>query len=262
MRTYKYLERVCKADIRFAVISDILLEMNAKVRIREYIGGLNILVNFGCRPYRRILLAHHDIVPSTIHGANDNTASVAELLELTHQLIEEGYDEDLTIAFVDQEESIVAGFEKMGSTILAKDIHTKGVTPEMVVVLDVCGIGDTVVLSEHCRHDPLEDRLKEICKSPLVTLPTPPSDNTALAIAGIPSTLICTLPKDELDRGPRPTWKRIHSKEDNLASIQWSTLKMMVNLLKDIAHDGKAAGLPKGRVNAEGGRGDLGHGRT
>ena len=107
-RSYKLLEELCRAQDRYAFITQRL----ARAGIESFNLNQGDARNTVCRFYRdekprtryiKFLAAHYDTVPGAV-GANDNLASVAQLLYLAEKLRQQRYQGDLAIAFLDKEE--------------------------------------------------------------------------------------------------------------------------------------------------------------
>ena len=200
----------------------------------EFDDGMNRGMNIVLRPHRRVqtlLVAHFDRVHGS-PGANDNGASVTELISAAHRAW--APDSHTMIAFVDSEEpaNCKCGLAA-GSRALAQEFRSEGSTPKHVVVFDVCGRGDTLVAGRG--REPSIDTINLIYAAtgrgdvPMELLDLPLSDNISFDGA----VLVSTLPGVELE-GNRPTWSRIHSSKDNLASITPRTLVMMQRVMEKL----------------------------
>lgn len=88
-----------------------------------------------------LLCAHYDTYPGSM-GANDNAASICILIELAKELRRQ--EINFRLAFFDGEES---GQE--GSRFYVSQIDPKKITG--VINLDVCGYGDSIVLTKKGR---------------------------------------------------------------------------------------------------------------
>jgi hypothetical protein len=195
----------------------------------------NIVVTFGSSPYRLIIGAHYDAVPDS-PGANDNGAAVVELLALALRLHRSHHERDLTIVFFDKEENPWLGEPRreMGSFCFAHHLNAAGVRPELVLILDVCGAGDTLFFSAR-DGGPLHPRLVEVFGSKVRT--TPSSDNVIFDEAGIPATLLCTLPAEEFSSRSPQTWSAdlLHTHRDVPATVSEDTMKQVAALLGELA---------------------------
>jgi aminopeptidase YwaD len=81
---------------------------------------------------------HHDTVPAA-PGANDNASGVGHVLELARAMAADGMDEGLCFATFGAEEHGL-----FGSDQLARDLDSASELPEIMVNLDVTGIGGVV----------------------------------------------------------------------------------------------------------------------
>ncbi len=82
--------------------------------------------------------AHHDTVPAS-PGGNDNGSGVAEVLELARSLAADGLDEGLCFATFGAEEHGLYGSAELASTMNDEDR-----LPQIMVNIDVAGIGERV----------------------------------------------------------------------------------------------------------------------
>jgi len=202
-------------------------------------GPRNIMVTFNDRPrHRWIFGANYDIHPVTIQGANDNSAAVIQLLQLAADLTAAGYAGELTICFWDLEEPSNGGVAQ-GSYSFARflaESQQDDRCAEFVLVLDVCGVGDTIVISRSLFDADQAGRFEQVLRAnnhPYQQFRTPPSDNVGLLRAGMSSVLASVLPEDEIDEGwPPQTWTRLHTPEDDIKHIWPQTMHMMRGYLR------------------------------
>ena len=202
-------------------------------------GPRNIMVTFNELPrHRWIFGAHYDIHTNTLQGANDNSAAVIQLIQLAADLTAAGYAGELTICFWDLEElsngRIARGSHAFGRFL--KESHQDDRCAEFVLVLDVCGLGDTIGISQSLFEEQHASRFEYLLKQsghPHQYLRTPLSDNLGLLKAGLGSVLASVLPRAEITRKRRPrTWSRLHSLEDNIEHIELETMRMMRGYLQ------------------------------
>jgi hypothetical protein len=192
--------------------------------------GMNIVLR-PCGHVRTLLIAHFDRVHGS-PGANDNGASVAELVSAAREAWTS--KSQTMIAFVDSEEpaNCKCGLAA-GSRALARQLKNEGRMPQHVIVFDVCGRGDTLVAGRG--RDPFVSTLNLIYAAtgrgtvPMELLDLPLSDDISFDGA----VLVSTLPGKEL-KGNRPTWSRIHSSKDKLESISPRTLMMMQRVMEKL----------------------------
>ena len=165
--------------------------------------------------------AHFDKVSGS-KGINDNAVAVATLIKIAKDY--QNSDLPIDIVFFDKEESGM-----IGSRLYAKQ-HP---TIKHVLVLDIIGYGDTPILCA-----PHGD-----CDFPTSIKVTDnlPSDNMALSTSGLSSSLIVTVPRDDLivdgDKVSLKTgpsfYSSFHGREyDDIKYINWSAVKKIYNDVK------------------------------
>jgi len=94
-----------------------------------------------CR--QKIITAHHDRVPGT-PGALDNSAAAWQLVDF---LLSTEASVNTTVIFTDHEELSGNAVTKQGSWAVGCALATLGYRKPLLFCLDVCGRGDTLVLS-------------------------------------------------------------------------------------------------------------------
>ena len=214
-------------------------------------------------PYEKVLLAHYDRVTGT-PGANDNGASV---LALVDYLRRPRKGPALRVVFTDGEE-LAAGAPVTEQGAHALGRHW-GVVPGLFpVVLDMTGIGDTVVLGHLGEQLVRRTRassptapdayghLRTLAKRFLATcgagdtleVNTPFSDDLGLFLAGIPAVQISLLPRKEAlayrrvraepgelsggDPGALPpSWKAMHGSDDMPETLWPGSRLLMAQIL-------------------------------
>lgn len=180
---------------------------------------VNFMLTFGDNPSELVVGAHYDAVPNA-PGANDNGAAVVQLMEVAYlldQLRLMGQQEpNVTICFWDHEE--IFGSKYMGSKLFLK---TR--SPKQAIVVDVSGIGEAYVSDSD-----------EVGLFPdLPVRKTPPSDNMNFQISGVPVTLICALPPDQLRDKKPAAWDTMHTKKDAIDIIDPDTMAQMPWVILD-----------------------------
>jgi len=136
----KSLQKLCETDNRLDVVTALLREREIPHSLLPYQHGTNVRVAFGNPGI--VIGAHYDAIPN-VPGANDNGASVIELIELATRLHRRQFSGDLSILFFDKEESLCYGkIEEMGSWHYASTEATA-----FALILDVCGTGECIVTS-------------------------------------------------------------------------------------------------------------------
>ena len=218
-------------------------------------------------PGEKVLIAHYDRVPGT-PGANDNGASV---LALVDYLRRPRKGATLRVVFTDGEELPPgASPSDQGSYALAR--HW-GVVPGLVpVVLDMTGIGDTVVLGHlgeqlvrRTRAENLPTALDAYAQrrwgakrflatcgaGDTLEVNTPFSDDLGLFLAGIPAIQISLLPRKEAlayrkaraepgewgggASGPvPPAWKAMHTSEDKPETLWPASRTLVAEILEKL----------------------------
>ena len=175
---------------------------------------------------RKLILAHYDRVPN-VPGANDNGAAIAELLTAS---LDWKPDSGTMIALVDLEEPSKHGMA-VGSKALADQLAADKIKPEHVIVLDVCGIGDRLAFSSNRQPTRqlaqlIQDKASEIGYE-MIPMSMPASDN--LSFPG--SALVIAAARNE---GRQRHWSRIHTRNDNMESIQPQAIEMMQKFIKSL----------------------------
>ena len=191
---------------------------------------VNHLLIFGKEGGHLVVGAHYDAVPCS-PGANDNAAAVVQLLAAAKRLqeqVEEGAPEpDITFCLWDHE-------EHFGSRIMGSRTYLEArpqALPAKAVVFDVSGIGELYVSGKD--HAGVAQGLP--------SRHTPPSDNRILLEAGIPATLICALPPEELAQSFPSTWHTMHTPRDTPDKVEHRTLVAGAELILDMVQGFRAA---------------------
>lgn len=180
-------------------------------------------------------------------GALDNGASVVEVLGLLEVVVQDPRDLDFTFLFFDAEEK-----GGLGSKYFTAE------TPrgfDGLYNIEVAGVGDSVVVGK-TGFDPytkekvvnaanLNLRVEEVCKTlglPFFKVDTPPSDDVAFNLSGVPATQIFAFPEEEVrmwldgvDPWDLPTAQNLHGPNDAYDKVDPNTLTMMKNVLVALA---------------------------
>jgi hypothetical protein len=175
----------------------------------------------GSFPFRKespvILTAHYDRVPGS-PGANDNSATVFQLLGAALQLGKQSADHWIVI-FTDKEElQNGEGIQKQGSYSLAKKLRGMGLNNARIFNFDACGTGDTFVFSStvdyllkknnrsglsHAQQminllrEKAFDTAHRLHISKVLSVPIPFSDDAGFLQGGLPAQTITMLPTGE-----------------------------------------------------------------
>jgi hypothetical protein len=197
------LQRIASADqmVRQNELLAILREMDAPfIHYRDAVDKHrpeNIVVSFhNGSDSRYVFGAHYDSVPGST-GTNDNGAAVSILLDIVRGFLTSPPPIPLDIAFFDLEERSMKGSQAYLNHVAAGHIP-------LMVNLDICGVGDTVVFapSSYARDANLMavyERLLSLSKYParMVDL-LPPGDDLSFEHAHIPSISVCVIPRNEV----------------------------------------------------------------
>jgi len=152
-----------------------------------------------------IVMAHHDVVDPHSYNVEDNTASVANVLNIARKIKRIELNVNVVIAVVDAEE--IVSLTSSGSARLAKKIKEgKFGNVIQVINLELTAKGTTIVADA-----PLEM---------VRVVNFPPNDAMILRHLGLPAVCITALDEvglKELQETGHPTiWKVCHKKEDDL----------------------------------------------
>ena len=102
---------------------------------------------YDSREYMKTLVAHYDRFPGS-PGAIDNGAAVFQLLHLCRYLQDCRYTHNCQILLTDGEELPADGKRKaQGSFLLGELFKNHGWERTVMVILDMCGTGDTLIYS-------------------------------------------------------------------------------------------------------------------
>ena len=236
---YQYLVRLFYSVDRQIELLSIFKELACSYEIipSKYLrNSESYAIHFGT-PWKNLVVAHYDTAGERI-GANDNLASVAELLGAIALIGTDGhFPPAITFVFVDGEERLAYGSpDEMGSYAVAEMLFESKTTHESIYVLDCCGYGDQLIYSTPGLDEAsqkLIDRLK-ICAPELVGKTTPPSDNYSFKTFGFNSLLVSTCLKQDIHNYPA-TWANIHCERDNLDNTQSKTLEKMAQIVHRLA---------------------------
>ena len=189
---------------------------------------VNLYARVGNDPTKKtiILLAHHDVNNPKYENANDNTASVANLISLYHKLKEiHLLKVNVVIAIVDAEE--ICSFELSGSARLARDIKS-GLFGEVkeCINLELSGRGSIIFGSGHGNilNDPCIEKIS-----------LPYNDAKVLHRYGITACcvgLYSTLDSLQVKKtGYCDTWSLCHEEGDTLSLLPREDMAVFTNYL-------------------------------
>lgn len=191
----------------------------------------NILINEHGQYADLVLVAHYDVYTGSL-GINDNTCSLAVLLNLCHNL-----PENVKIVFTDKEETGMIGSSHYANTY--KDKIGK------VVVLDIIGYGDTLVYGTFEEDFSFLEQygLKRIVQ-------VLPSDNSTFKIHGVKVALITAAhaediifynDKYDLSSAPR-FYESFHNrkKDNDISVIDFELIEQLrlslLRIIKENSH--------------------------
>lgn len=247
-------------------IIDILDKKGINHSVLSYDRGKNIEISFKGEVDKDIIFfAHHDISSQTDEGANDNTSSVAVLIEFAEFLEAHKPLYNIKIVFTDNEEilgGLLNGSENLdlltkiisavGSFDYLKNIcdRTKIIT---IFNLELCGRGDSIMIAEYSGKVKSSDRAIMFIENTAnannfryIKTSVTNSDLLSAYVLGIPGILIGIVPfseaqyynHSEVNKKDIPSvWKNIHSNKDNIVAIQERSLVMMYKFLRSIAEN-------------------------
>lgn len=200
---------------------------------------------------KKILIAHYDRVPGT-PGANDNSASVFQLLLLAEELRKRGQRHNCLIVLSDGEElEGQSGLKEQGAYLLGEKLKEWSFHDSLIVVLDLCGRGDTLV---HCSsfhramaeisYDsgiaaPLLELIHRYSRGVNLSQEKFFSDDLGLIAQAFPTLLISLIPWAErkfLEQGNLPpAWQDQHSMEDRPERLEGRSFRIMSAFLRGLS---------------------------
>ena len=187
-----------------------------------------------------IFVAHHDIVNSDSENANDNSASVCNLLSLAKEVkeqVERGkiYNENIYVVFTDCEEC-----GGKGAVQLAQRIKS-GIFGDVdcVINLELTALGKAVyceLIEENNSYNRLKTAYKDLGrKGEVFEFRTPPNDSWYIRKFGIDSINIGIITFDDIaevnQRGYCSTWSVCHKESDKFINAVEQDMKEFVELL-------------------------------
>lgn len=167
-----------------------------------------------------VFLAHHDVANMDSENCQDNTASVANLLDLSVRLSKNKPANNVVIAFVDAEEIVAPDIS--GSQRLAQQI-LKGTYGQVkyAVNLELTANGKNYWMSYHKNDNLLADAIRQI-QPDTHRVRTPYNDAFVLEREGVASVCVGSLNDGNLAQVKRSgyckTWAMCHRMEDTFES--------------------------------------------
>jgi Zn-dependent M28 family amino/carboxypeptidase len=216
---------------RRAAVTDRLKAAGVDFHVEDFISGtrtgINIVATLPGKPGSRTLLlgAHYDRVAKG-HGAVDNAASCAVLLDLIEKLKSASLTERVTVVFFDLEELGLLGSRSYFQT------HGGSALPSQALNFDIFGYGETLFVTPSKPDGPLMASLQRAASEfgfPVRSIPMtqyPSSDHRSMALAGIETLGVTLIDGAEIDSviAPGPVPPRIlsliHTDADTMDQIR------------------------------------------
>jgi len=233
------------ADRRTA-ITDRLKAAGVDFHVEDFVSGTRTGVNIvatlpGKTGNRTILLgAHYDRVAKG-HGAIDNAASCAVLLELMERL-KSNLANSVTVVFFDLEELGLLGSRSYFQT------HTGSALPARAMNFDIFGYGETFFVTPSKADIPLLASLQQAASElgfPVRSIPMmqyPSSDHRSMALAGIETLGVTLIDGSEIDSVITPGLVRpkilsmIHTDADTMDQIREHDMAKALPVLERTIH--------------------------
>jgi len=182
-----------------------------------------------------VFLAHHDVANKKSENAQDNTASVANLLDLCVRLSKNKPVNNVVVAFVDAEEIVaprICGSQRLAQNIL----KGKYGNVKYAVNLELSANGQNYWMS-YMRESLLSQTIRE--RQPNThRVMTPYNDSMVIEREGISSVCIGSLDNANIAQAKRGgcfTWSLCHRMEDTFESqAVESDMDLFVNYLETL----------------------------
>jgi Zn-dependent M28 family amino/carboxypeptidase len=216
---------------RRAAITDRLKAAGVDFHVEDFVSGTrtgtNVVATLPGKSGTKTLMlgAHYDRVARG-HGAVDNAASCAVLLELMEMLKSKPLANTVTVVFFDLEELGLLGSRSYFQT------HSSSALPAQAMNFDIFGYGETFFVTPTKADGPLLVSLKQAASEfgfPVRSIPIaqyPSSDHRSMALAGIETLGVTLIDGSEIDSviKPGPTRSRIlsmiHTDADTMDQIR------------------------------------------
>jgi hypothetical protein len=208
--------------------------------------------NFDNRSFSKTLVAHYDRFPGS-PGANDNGASVFQLLHLCSYLQDCRYTHNCQILLTDGEElSQEKGRKEQGSYLLGELFKRNGLDHTVMIILDMCGIGDTMIYStgrekltgsrsglEEELLKPLLNLIPAHSRGKSLPMIEKFSDDLGFLAHDFLTLQISLIPWKErfpLQKGRIPeSWETMHTPWDKVEKLEKRSFRIMESFLKEIS---------------------------
>lgn len=166
--------------------------------------------------FTTVFLAHHDVANKQSENCQDNTASVANLLDLAVRMSSKKPANNVVIAFVDAEEIVAPSI--CGSQRLAQNIlKGKYGNVKYAVNLELTANGKNYWMSYNLNENKLAHHIREIHPN-THRVRTPYNDAFVMEREGVQSVCVGSLNDDNLSqvktRGYCKTWAMCHRFDD------------------------------------------------
>ncbi len=194
---------------------------------------------------KKILIAHYDKDEGS-PGANDNSAAVMQLLILAKTLQTSNKKHNILIILSDGEELQQQSLKEQGAYKLAEALKKYNLDKAFLLVIDMCGIGDTMVFSSSAQRkqnetpsNEIPSELKELIlkhsRGQEITQLEYYSDDLGFMAMGFPTLLISLIPwyeKKYLEQKKMPpSWSTKHSILDSVDQLQGQSFRIMGSFL-------------------------------
>ena len=216
---------------RRTAITDRLKAVGADFHVEDFVSGTRMGANIvasvpGKAGSRALLLgAHYDRVARG-HGAVDNAASCAVLLELAERLKSNPPSNPVIFVFFDLEELGLLGSRSYFQT------HAGSALPALAMNFDIFGYGDTFFVTPSKADSPILSSLQQAAMElgfPVRSFPMtqyPSSDHRSMALAGVATLGVTLIDGSEIDGVITPGAARprilsmIHTDADSMDQIR------------------------------------------
>ena len=192
---------------------------------------VNIIVEFegNNKEATTVFTSHHDVANRASENAQDNSASVSNLLDLCVQLSKERPANNVVVCFNDSEERVsttTSGAARISKQILAKEYGN--VTK--ILVLELTGNGRNYWMSFYRSNMENKPQIRRVR--------TPFSDTATFETHNLPSICIGSLSEGDMDnvirRGFCRTWALCHSENDKFENANEGDMTAFVLFLKTL----------------------------
>lgn len=235
--------------------------------INNHIKNIEVTIEGEDNSREILFLAHHDIAPQTNEGANDNSSSVAVLLQSALRLQNSSPPPcKIKLVFNDTEEILGGLLNRTINKDRIKEIiinsgafqylkhHPEKEQIEAIYILELCGIGDSLFIAESSGNIICDNELNSFLESCAekegfrhTRLPLLSSDMIGVNLCALRGTVLGAVPyhearaylQDYKKGGGKKiiystvpaAWKNIHTPKDNLFAINERALNMIYRFI-------------------------------